>query len=80
MQKQHWLYRKGNIRKLWVWGGLVLLLTVIAELFIALHPYFRIAEIFGFHAIYGLLSCIAMILFAKLLGFFIKRRDDYYDR
>lgn len=80
MEKKHWLYRRENIRKLWIGGGLILLLTVVAELFVSLHPHFRLAGIFGFHAIYGLLTCIAMILFAKVLGFFIKRRDDYYDR
>lgn len=80
MEKRHWLYRGENLKKIWIGGSVILLLTVIAELLVKLHPYFKIAEIFAFHAIYGLLSCVAMILFARLLGFFIKRRDDYYDR
>jgi len=35
---------------------------------------------FGFHAVYGLLACVAMVLFAKFLGIYLKRGEDYYDR
>lgn len=75
----HWLYKTSTRRKLWIGGIVILMLTVIGELFIKLHPYFEIAEIFSFHAVYGFLSCIVMIVFSWLLGFFIKRKDDYYD-
>ena len=78
--KQHWLYLPATRRKLWIGCSLVLVITVIAELFITLHPHFMIAGWFAFHAIYGFLSCVVMILFAKALGFLIKRRDDYYDQ
>jgi len=33
---------------------------------------------FGFYAWYGLLTCMAMVLAAKALGVWLKRRDDYY--
>jgi hypothetical protein len=77
--KKHWLYQAGTPRKLWTVGVVVLFITVLVELFFALHPHFRIAKLFAFHAIYGLVSCALMILFAKYLGLFIKRKDDYYD-
>lgn len=78
--KQHWLYSPGARRKLWIGGMAILLLTVLVELFIPVHSHFRIAAWFASHAVFGFLTCVAMILFAGLLGFFIKRRDDYYDR
>ncbi len=76
---KHWLYREENLPKLWKAGFVVLALIVIGEVFIHLHAYFPIAEFFGFNAVYGFLSCVIMVVFAKGLGKFIKRKDDYYD-
>ena len=75
----HWLYRATTRKKLWLGGAVVLFITVLAELFITLHPHFSVSSIFGFHALFGFVSCVGMVIFAKLLGFFIKRPDDYYD-
>lgn len=77
--EKHWLYRRTTPGKLWKAGIAVLSLTVIAELFIKLHPHFAIAEFFAFHAVFGFVSCLVMVLFARLLGYLVKRRDDYYD-
>jgi len=78
-QSKHWLTRPETIRKLWMVGSTVLALTVLAELAVELHPHFELEALFGFHAAYGFLTCVAMILFAKLLGFVLKRADTYYD-
>ncbi len=78
-RKPHWLVRPGTIRLLWVAGLAILALTVWAETFIEPHPYFHIDGFFGFNAWFGLGACFAMILFAKLLGVFLKRKDTYYD-
>ena len=56
----------------------VLALSVAAQLFIEAHPHFAFEGLFGFNALYGVLACSALILVAKGLGLFIKRRDDYY--
>jgi hypothetical protein len=78
--KQNWFYKKTSIKKLWISAIVILALTVIAEIIIKLHPHFKVEEIFSFHAVYGFISCVIMIVFAKLLGFLIKRKDDYYDQ
>lgn len=77
--KQNWFYRRSSIRKLWTGAPIVLGLTVLLELFLNLHPHFKIESVFGFYALYGFFACVATVLIAKLLGFLIKRRDDYYD-
>jgi hypothetical protein len=77
--KQNWFYRASSIKKLWIGAGVLLALTVIAEFFIKLHPHFKIESVFSFHALYGFIACVIMVVFAKLLGFLIKRKDDYYD-
>ena len=56
----------------------VLALSMAAQLFIEAHPHFAFESLFGFNAIYGFLACAALILVAKGLGVFLKRRDDYY--
>jgi len=75
----HWLYRPENRTKLWVGFALILGITVLAQLFVHVHAYFSVDGWFGFNAIYGFLACAGMVLFAKLLGYLLKRPEDYYD-
>ena len=74
----HWLARPSTIRLLWRVFIVVLALTVLAELAVELHPHFAVEKVFGFGAWYGFLACAALILFAKVLGVFLKRSDRYY--
>lgn len=78
--KQHWLVRPGTIRVLWIVFVIVLAGTVVAGRFVHGHAYFGLDGTFGFNAWYGLTTCVAMIVVAKGLGFFLKRKDTYYDR
>ncbi|MCK5383550.1 MAG: hypothetical protein KAJ65_07280 [Gammaproteobacteria bacterium] len=78
--KQHWLVRPGTIRLLRVIVLFVLALTVLASVFTEVHAWFRIDGSFAFNAWYGFLSCIGMVLVAKLLGRLLHRKDSYYDR
>jgi hypothetical protein len=74
----HWLVRPATIRKLW-WGfSVVLALTVAAQLIVYVKGYFGVDGWFGFGAVFGFLSCLAMVLVAKVLGFALKRDEDYY--
>ena len=50
------------------------------RLVISVKGYFGVDGWFGFGAAFGFLSCLAMVLFAKGLGFFLKRDEDYYTR
>jgi hypothetical protein len=74
------LGRPGAVRVLWIVFVAVLALTVAAELVVHLHPRFRLERWFAFNAAWGFLSCVAMVLFANLLGVFLRRPDDYYSR
>ena len=77
-KQDHWLARPTTIRKLWWVFSTVLALTVVAQLFIYVKGYFVADGWFGFGAAFGFLSCLAMVLFAKGLGFILKRDEDYY--
>lgn len=77
--EKHWLVRPETIRWLWRGGIVMLTLLVLADFFIHPHPYFKIDGSFGFYSWFGLVVCAAMVIFAKGLGIFLKRKDTYYD-
>lgn len=76
--QDHWLARPATIRKLWIVFVAVLVLTVLADAFVSHDAYFVVDGTFGFAAWFGFVACIGLILFAKAIGFFLKRPDDYY--
>lgn len=78
-QDIHWLCRPATIKKLWIIGIAILIATVALEFTIHPHGYFGIDGTFGFNAWFGFAACAGMVLFAKLLGIFLKRKDTYYD-
>jgi len=57
----------------------VLCALALADGFLHPHALFRIDGTFGFYSWYGLLTCTAMVLFAKALGLLLKRPDTFYD-
>lgn len=78
-ERKHWLVRPSSIRKLWwIFSG-ILTLSVVAQVLVHVHAYFSVDGWFGFYAAFGFISCVAMVIFAKVLGFLVKRPDDYYD-
>ncbi len=57
----------------------ILLFSILLQIFFPISGHFAIEESFGFAAWFGFLTCVIMIVLAKLLGFLIKRPDNYYD-
>ncbi len=76
---KHWLVRRRTIRILWMASSVVLAITVLFDLMVDHYVIFGVGGAFGFAAWYGFLTCVAMVLAAKGLGFFLKRNDRYYD-
>lgn len=60
-------------------GIVVLILSVAAEPFAGVTAHAGIDGWLGFHAVFGFAACVVMVLVARLLGFFLKREDGYYD-
>jgi sterol desaturase/sphingolipid hydroxylase (fatty acid hydroxylase superfamily) len=73
-----WLARPSTIRLLWWVFAVVLVVSVAVQLMFKVKGYFGVDGWLGFGAVYGFLACLAMVLFAKLLGWFLKRNEDYY--
>jgi fumarate reductase subunit D len=81
---KHWLYRRENRPKLWIILVVILLLALVPEFFVHHHAHFPDQDVhvdtsFGFFAWYGFLTCTAMVVGAKVLGIFLKRKETYYD-
>jgi hypothetical protein len=66
------------VRLLWRGFLAVLVLLVLVELLVHLHPRFAIESVFGFAAWFGFAACAAMIVVAKGLALWLKRPDGYY--
>jgi len=78
-EQLHWLVRPATIRKLWFGFSAVLALVVLAQAVIYVKGYFGVDGWFGFGAVYGFVSCLLMVLVAKLLGVVLKRPQEYYE-
>ncbi|MBF0590095.1 MAG: hypothetical protein HQL53_13315 [Magnetococcales bacterium] len=78
-QDKHWLVRQSTIRLLWRILIAILVVLTLMDLVIEHHPHFGIDGTFGFFSWYGFITCVAMVVFAKGLGIFLKREDTYYD-
>ena len=77
-ESDHWLARPSTIRLLWRVFAVVLIALVALQVVIKIKGYFGVDDWIGFGAAFGFLSCVAMVVFAKGLGFILKRDDNYY--
>ncbi len=73
-----WLARPSTIRLLWRVFAVVLAVSVAAQLLFMVKGYFTVDGWLGFGAVFGFLSCVAMVLFAKAMGWILKRDENYY--
>jgi hypothetical protein len=76
---KHWLTRPATIKWLWVIFALILATTVGLQFLIPVEGKFGLDGSFGFGAWFGFLSCVAMVLVARVLGWLLKRPEDYYE-
>lgn len=60
-------------------GAALLVILLAIDPLVHGHPKFGIDGAFGFYAWYGLGASIALVIIAKVIGVFLKRRDTYYD-
>jgi hypothetical protein len=76
----HWLVRPATIKKLWIGGAASLLALTGLSLTVHPHATFGIEATPAFYSWYGLITCVAMVVFAKyVLGIFLTRKDTYYE-
>jgi len=79
-EPMHWLVRPMTIKLLWL-GGLAML-AFVTWLGTTIYTYdkFTLEGTIGFYSWYGFVTCVAMVVFAKLLGLGLSKKDTYYDK
>ncbi len=73
--------RFGRLKRCF-YGGLtaIVLAEIILPFIFHGHPHFWFEHIPAFGSLYGLASCVAIIVVSKFLGKkWLMRREDYYD-
>ncbi len=69
--------------KRWFYVGLAVVAlaeVVVSRVFHAGHSHFSFEDLPAWGSLYGLVSCVAIIVVSKLLGkVWLMRREDYYD-
>jgi uncharacterized PurR-regulated membrane protein YhhQ (DUF165 family) len=68
--------RKGVLRYFF----LSLVLLILIDFFIHKHVEFPWEAAPAFYAVYGFTACVSLIFIAKLLRYFVKRDEDYYNK
>ena len=68
-----------SVRRAWMIFGMLLAFTLVLELFVPSKTPFESSQWWSFGAIFGFFSCAAMVIFAKLLGYVLKRPEAYYE-
>ncbi len=56
------------------------ILLFILDFIIHRHTYHHWEGLLGFHAVYGFIGCVVLVLVAKWMRTFLMRDEDYYDR
>ncbi len=78
--KSGWFDKKENLVLFLriFYASLVVLLVL--DLFVVKHPYFGFDGAPSFSAAYGFISCVLLVLIAKVLRVLLMREENHYDK
>jgi len=68
-----------NVKRLLLAFYICLLVLLIIDPFVQKHGDFEWEDMPGFFAAYGFISCVLLIVVARILRMWLKRDEDYYD-
>lgn len=78
-ERTRWLDDPRNVDKIYYGVWILCVLSVVADFFYEKYSYFPFEQWIGFHAAYGFVSCVGLVIAAKYLRRILKRSEDYYD-
>lgn len=79
-ERKRWLDEPKNVNKIvYTLYGVCVLLILVDFLPYKDHPHYDFEHRVGFYGIFGLVSCVGLVLTAKVLRRIVMRREEYYD-
>ena len=78
-QRTHWLDHPKHVNKIVYTLFSVCAALCAADLVYHKHAHFDFEHWFGFYGFFGFVSCVGLVLAAKILRVILKRKEDYYD-
>ena len=79
VERRYWLDERKNVNKVFYTLCAVCTSVVIADFVYHKHGHFSFEEIIGFHAGFGFVAYVGLVLLATQLRRVLKRDEDYYD-
>jgi hypothetical protein len=77
-QKKYLFDRPCNVSRLLGILYIICLLLFTLDFILHRHVTHSWEELTGFYAIFGFVSCVSLVLIAKLLRKILRRKEDYY--
>lgn len=79
-EKRHIFDNPRNVRAVIYAICVACAISLVSQFFIHIHAEHPWENLFGFHALYGFLAFVVLVLLAKeVLRRLVMRREDYYD-
>lgn len=79
-EKRHMFDDPRNVKRVIYGICLLCVISLAGQFFIHVHAEHPWEHLFGFHALYGFLSFVVLVILAKeILRRLVMRREDYYD-
>ena len=69
-----------DLRPWWIGFGILLALSLLADVFIEHHAHFGFEDFLGFYAGYGFGAGIVVVVIAKVVAIFLRRKASYYEQ
>ncbi len=78
-RKSGWFDKKENLKLFLRIFYIILALLLLVDFFIEKHSAFGFDGVPNFFAAYGFISCVLLVLIARVLRKFLMKDENYYD-
>jgi hypothetical protein len=78
-EKRGWFDKKENLGLFLRLFYASLVLLLVLDFFVDKHPHFGFDGAPSFSAAYGFISCVLLVLVARVLRMFLMRDENHYD-
>lgn len=79
-EKRGWFDKKENLILFLRIFYASLAVLLVLDISVEKHPFFGFDGVLNFSAAYGFISCVFLVLIARVLRMFMMKDEDYYDK